>query len=479
MTLVTRLQVLFAVLTLAFLAAGLTLVIHHARNAVHAELASAVALTTALVRGAVADSDSSLRPTDTDALLDQLESATMPRHVRLEEVRGNTPRALADEDPDPAGAAPAWFSRLVDFDAAAHTQAVPLNDGAGTALIIRAEPGDEIAEAWQGARGLLALLVGFGAAAALLVQWLLRRALAPLQQLVSGLGALERGDYAHRLPITGTTEFDRLSRQFNTLASALAGSREQNRALNRALMDAQENERRHLARELHDEMGQCTSALQAEAVAIRDDRSPLPAQTREGAEAIRSTARHIHDLAHNLMRRLHPADLESLGLAAALRSMADDWQRRHPQRRLDLRVSALTAPPTGDAARDIHLYRLVQEALSNASRHAGGDRLRIRLRHRAGALQLGIADNGPGFDPGSVTGGFGLTGMRERVRSLGGRMRIHSRPGAGTVLAFRFPAIGSGGEQGLCTTPRTTPTNQKRAVKPAIAVRPAPGRSPS
>lgn len=477
MTLVTRLQLLFAVLTLGFLTAGLVLVIHHARTAVHAELTSAVDLTTALVRGAVADTDGDAPYDGASALVDRLEAVTQQRHVRMEKVRGDTRRALADAPSDPDGAAPAWFSWLVGFEAAAHTRTVTLNDEAGTALLIRAEPGDEIAEAWQGARGLLALLVGFGAMAAVLIQWLLRRTLAPLQQLAGGLGALEHGDYARRLSGTGTPELDRLTRQFNTLAAALSRARERNRLLNRALMDAQEHERRHLARELHDELGQCTSALQAEAVAIRDDRSALPAHTRDGAEAIRSTARHIHALARNLMHRLHPADLDTLGLGAALRSMAEDWQGRHLQVKLDLPGLPTRSPE--DAGQNIHLYRLVQEALSNASRHAGADRVRVRLRDCAGALQLSIADNGTGFDADAVTAGFGLAGMRERVRSLGGRMRLLSRPGAGTVLTFRFPRMKSAGERGDRDATVTKTARQKRAVKPPITVRPTPGRSPS
>ncbi|MFV8835076.1 ATP-binding protein [Aquisalimonas sp. APHAB1-3] len=468
MTLVTRLQLLFAVLTLGFLVAGLTLVIHHARTAVHAELTSAVDLTTALVRSAVADTNGNAPASGTDDLVDRLETVTPQRHVRLEKVREDAHRPLTAAAPDRGATAPAWFAWLVGFEAAAHTRTITLNDGAGTALLIRAEPGDEIAEAWQGARGLLALLVGFGAVAAVLIQWLLRRTLAPLQQLSGGLGALERGDYTRRLATTGTRELDRLADQFNALAAALARTRERNRLLNRALMDAQEHERRHLARELHDEMGQCTSALQAEAVAIRDDRAPLPARIRDGAEAIRSTAHHIHGLARNLMRRLHPADLDTLGLGPALRSLAEDWQGRHLQVRLD--IAALPPHATEDTARDIHLYRLVQEALSNAKRHGGAERARVRLRECAGTLQLGIADNGRGFDATTPTGGLGLAGMRERVRSLGGRMRVHSRPGAGTVLVFRFP--------GACV-PAAVPDCQKRAVTPAITVRPTPGRSPS
>ncbi|SEP11661.1 ATP-binding protein [Aquisalimonas asiatica] len=474
MSLTTRLQALFAILTIAFLAAGLALVIHHARTAVHAELASSVNLTAALISGAVAAGQET-----PEELIDRLDAVTLQRHIRLEKRRDDRHRPLSTEPRSEAGA-PAWFTGLVGFDPDMQSREVRLNDPADTVLVIRAEPADEIAEAWQGARGLLALLIGFGAIAALLTQWLLRRALSPLRHLLRGLGALEQGDYTSRLRIAGAPELRRVSLGFNQLSAALQEAQTRNRRLSRELLEIQEDERRHLARELHDEMGQCTSALQAEAVAIRDDRTPLPARTREGAEAIRDTARHLHHLARRLIRRLHPAELDALGLESALHTMCDDWQGRHPDVRLHTDFAATARMPAG-SAHDIHVYRVVQEALSNISRHARASQACVRLRMPGQALQLTVADNGAGFPPSppgpGSSGGFGLTGMAERVRSLGGRLRIISRSGAGSCLACRFPLPDGAPSGPGHVAPLVQP--QKRAVSPAITVRPAPGRSPS
>ena len=197
-------------------------------------------------------------------------------------------------------------------------------------------------------------------------------------------------------------------------------------------MAAAEAERGRWARELHDETLQGLGALRLLLVAARrgDD-----ARLRAGVDgAIEHVEREIEAL-RGLVRELRPAALDELGLAPAIEGLAERVGRHAGlEIHSEVRLSGRPAPDVETA-----LYRIVQEALNNAVRHAEAAEVHVFVRAEPGALRVEVDDDGRGFDPDAPTNGFGLAGMRERVALLGGELAVESSP-AGTHVAAVLPA---------------------------------------
>ncbi len=219
------------------------------------------------------------------------------------------------------------------------------------------------------------------------------------------------------------------------LARALAVNRE----LAQRHIRAEEDERKHLARELHDELGQYLNAIKLDAVAIRDAADAAPASRAAGA--IIQSVDHVHAAVSGMIRRLRPVGLEELGLAAAVENLVDQWRVRLPGVQFSLAFGG-ALDGLGEQV-NLALYRLIQEGLTNSSRHAGAGRLEISLRRgRAAAgdeVMLSVQDDGRGADLSAGTLGFGLSGMRERVEMLGGRFLVASEVGAGLRFEAHLP----------------------------------------
>ena len=206
--------------------------------------------------------------------------------------------------------------------------------------------------------------------------------------------------------------------------------------LARHLQTVREDERAHLARELHDELGALLTAAKLDVARVRRT-------TRNGMPELDERLQHMSGLIDQgiaLKRRiiedLRPSALANLGLTPALEIFLREFAQRSG---LQL-TQELSEVRTDDAGR-LALYRLVQEALTNVLRHAGATQVRVTLGESDAGLQLSVRDNGRGFDPGGVPPGHhGLLGMRYRIESLGGQLELHSAPGAGTLVLARLPA---------------------------------------
>lgn len=216
-----------------------------------------------------------------------------------------------------------------------------------------------------------------------------------------------------------------------------------NRRLAQQYVLLQEAERKSLARELHDELGQYLNVIKLDAVGIRDGRSADGAVFRERATAIVNNCDHIHAALAALLRQLRPVGLDDLGLGAALEHCVETWRPRLPQVKLDLSVAGEFA----DLGETLTLtaYRVVQEGLSNIAKHAGARQVRLQLDRARSAgpgadlISITVADDGAGANPDTHTRGLGLMGMRERVAALGGRLEIITAPGRGFELKAQIP----------------------------------------
>jgi signal transduction histidine kinase len=217
----------------------------------------------------------------------------------------------------------------------------------------------------------------------------------------------------------------------------------ENRRLARHALAAQDEERRRLARELHDELGQYLNAIQLDARALTVAGSD--ASVQEAAARIGGNATHVYGVVSDLVRRLRPAALDELGLVAALEACVDRARVQHPQ--LHVRMSfageweGLTEPV------NLAVYRIVQESLTNCVRHSRSPTLEIDLVRDSGpdsSLQLRIADQGVGIDVrAALAVGGGLAGMRERVQLLGGRFELLSQAGQGATIRILLPGSGN------------------------------------
>lgn len=224
------------------------------------------------------------------------------------------------------------------------------------------------------------------------------------------------------------------------LAEETARKLEENRQLTHLIQRHIEDERRSLARELHDELGQYVTAIKTFAVAIANKaRQDMPS-IESSAQTIVSAANHIYDGMHNIIRHLRPGSLDNLGLSEALRDSVADWQAQNPNVKFNLELQG-KLDLLGESL-NINLYRIVQESVTNALRHAQADRIDISLsRHENGTLTLLIKDNGIGMNMCNVDQSrhFGLLGMRERTQALYGSFSIDSLPGQGSTISVTIP----------------------------------------
>ena len=208
----------------------------------------------------------------------------------------------------------------------------------------------------------------------------------------------------------------------------------ENRRLARENLRIQEVERKHLARELHDELGQYLNAIKLDAVSIRDDGA---------SQSIIRAVDHVHVAVSGMIGRLRPVGLDELGLVAAIEHCVDEWRQRLPATRFTLSFGG----NFDDLSESLTLtvFRLIQEGLTNVSKHAHATEAQVTLERTSGTqgvgdeLRLGVADDGCGMDLSSRRSRFGLSGMRERVEMSGGTFELASAPGRGLRFSVCLP----------------------------------------
>jgi two-component system, NarL family, sensor histidine kinase UhpB len=306
-------------------------------------------------------------------------------------------------------------------------------------LYIASNPDSEIAERLEDTVRILIALLVFSGATLLVAWWSADRALRPVRALEDGLHRLAAGEDRPALPAFALREFRRVAGAIEHLASALADARAAQRALARQLISVQEDERRALARELHDEMGQTLTALNATAAHLARNAERLPpSAVAECAGDLRRDIRTSGEQLRAMLKSLRPHGLDASGLAQTLRELVDGWRARDTGIEFALE---LPAPfPDLDEAAALTLYRVIQEALTNVVRHSGARRCCVCVTATgADRLRAEIDDDGSGLPQHNPARGGGLLGMMERLDMAGGQLTLATAPGGGLRLIVELP----------------------------------------
>ncbi|MGE5472102.1 MAG: ATP-binding protein [Bacteroidota bacterium] len=272
-----------------------------------------------------------------------------------------------------------------------------------------------------------------------------RNALAPSAAVLDTLRRMEHGDLAARMPAFALIELNRIGEGFNHLADRLESTIRSQQRLAHRLLSAREEERQHLARELHDEFGQYLASLSAEAAFARELADESLPDLRPCADSIGKTTEHMMEVLQQILHRLRPIGLEEFGLGPSLEQLIEGWNRRSRETRFSLAADTdLDDLPDNI---NVSIYRIIQESLTNAVRHGQPGHVEVTLRRRSNGLVLEIRDDGQGSPPSGENAlgkgsGFGRLGMEERVLALGGTLIIRPAPGRGTVVSVDFPLSG-------------------------------------
>lgn len=258
--------------------------------------------------------------------------------------------------------------------------------------------------------------------------------LRPLRDLGAGLTRIGKGQYDTMIPVTGPPQIQKSCEEANRLARTLSRLSRDNRELLRRLVSLQDDERRMLARELHDELGPLLFAIRANATAlfetVQGNRSLAPA-----AEEILQSVETLQTANRRILQGLHPLYIGELGLDGSIGSLIKNAKTRAPE----LRIAADLDPNLNGADRVLSetVYRVVQEAVTNVLKHAQATAVKINAGIDGNQVLIEIADNGVGFAPG-VSFGRGLNGMSERVRALSGSFDLLRKDGE-TLIRCRLP----------------------------------------
>lgn len=342
--------------------------------------------------------------------------------------------------------APFWFATTVHRllgDHAAVARAINSRTATAGTVTAIADPDAAIWLAWERILENIDVALLMAAAIGLLASLAIAHTLAPARSIVVALQRMANGQYRTPLPRFRSMELAMIGRAVGDLGERLAEATEQHAALTQRLLEIRDDERRALARELHDEFGQNLTAILAfantiEAASSEDQNKIGVAQ--DARMISQATLRIMACLRGTLNRLRHPAAVE-LGLEASLISLVDGWRSQNATRpTVQLDMQGDLADVRGAAA--TAAYRIAQECLTNALRHSAAREISLRIERRTGAedaLLIRVEDDGGG-DAAHVAqfAGFGLTGMRERIAALGGSLSI-ARATRGLSVAATIP----------------------------------------
>lgn len=377
------------------------------------------------------------------------------RHLQLKLEDQHGQMLVRPVDDLPSSPLEVGYVRLLDWlhplpQASPTIWTLQRGDGTRFRATLLIDPAGEQRESLAGVLGLLIVLCGSACAMAIATYAAVRAALRPMRDILHTIRDYESDDYSGRLPAQRLHELDTIASALNRMATAIERGRESRRQLSAKMITLQEDERLRIARELHDELGQVLTAMRADATWLQR-RSATDPDTRAVADDLAGNCERVQHDIRDLLSRLRPLQRDDDDTPLPLNSLLDElvqsWRNRPG---LETRLS-LESQFDDDAvphAVAVALYRLTQEALTNAIRHARASRVVVRVTRQRDVLQWQTMDDGEGI---ASTGqamhhGNGLAGMCERVWALRGDIEIAGHGGidGGLAVTVRLPLAATG-----------------------------------
>jgi two-component system, NarL family, sensor histidine kinase UhpB len=430
-----RYQIIFRILlsSLCILVLGGALAIWQARLAVEKEVDASIQLALQLITLGMVDTPSPLQIDD----LSRFSALRQTRHlsIQLQHPNGQLLQFAGEQQHrHPEQMPPDWFIRWVKGDYPKVEHQITTQDGGAITLIIQAQPLDEITEVWQESLGFFTSISLLTLLTFLAVNLVLNKSLKTINVIVEALRVIETGQYRQQLPTFSTEEFDSIAKAINHMTVELEKTQQENHALTQHSLEIQEEERQWLSQELHDEFGQSLTAIKVMAVTAAQPKADSGKITR----GITEICDHLMLVLRSMMQQLHPLVLTELGLKAALEEMVNHWSDRNPE--LDLSIQCADEVDGLDKNITRQIFRVIQECLTNVVRHAQANHVSIDLSLSAEKkLVLRVVDDGQGCNLHMLSRGFGLRGIKERIKSLDGEITLHSQPGAGMRITAWIP----------------------------------------
>ena len=447
MSLKLRLILIINAVLLLILVLGSILAIDMAKKNVRAEVASSEKLTLYLFEIGVLKNpkyysiESEYKPLN-------LQTLVHMRHLKIEfyNLEGKLIESnISDTRTQTMDQAPPWFVNFMGLISDPwQPKRLPveiLGQPKGT-IIITPDPSYEFGEIWNQLTGIFYLAGTFFILTNILVAWIVFRALSPVEFILQALTQLELGNLKVKMPDLKTPELSVISSKFNHMVKTLRLSVEQNHKLSQKLIRVQEEEKKSLARDLHDEFGLSLTAIHADAAVLKNLATKEYPKINPSAHAISDLSKHLMNLVAGMLNQLKLGVLNELGLEEGLIDLIRSWKLRHPKIRLDYQVDLKGLPRITETL-SITTYRIIQECLTNISRHAKAKHVDIKIQFvkknvSSKMIDIHVQDDGVGFKK-SHRDGFGLSGMLERIHEVNGSIKIKSEVHQGVSLDIQLP----------------------------------------
>jgi len=340
---------------------------------------------------------------------------------------------------------PVWFGTLYqqffspDFEVKKN---ISFNAMAYGSILVTLNTRIETARAWNNLRSIIGVLFMSILAVCVLVYFTINRLLKPAQIIIIGLEKMRDGHLETRLPSFNIKEWKQTSDAVNQLASSQEQVITDNKQLALKLMNIQEEDHRYIARELHDEFGQCLAGINAITASINQTATTQCPELVTEIKTINPITSHMMDVLRSMLTRLRPVEIDDLGLSQSLSTLVENWNNRSNgktthQLTLAGNIDALPEPLP------VNIYRIVQECLTNIAKHADASHADVIINYLAEKnVHLEISDNGIAtVDDFDNTLGVGLLGIRERVMALGGQLILSPRQSGGLMINITIPDL--------------------------------------
>jgi two-component system sensor histidine kinase UhpB len=432
----TKLSIYVGAAISAAVALCIALFIFQAATRINSESESARRLANDFIVSALPSINQLDKP---EAELERLiKEANHLRHARIYSSR----TSVQDDTGNSLESPPNWFTRFLTPNSESREIEVVTKSGFEDKITIKANPADEITEIWQEIKWISIASLGVISATVLIISIVVSNTLSPLAGYVQALSLLDAGK--RTLTVTGdkTPEFKIIADRINGLSQTLSKLDEQNHLLIQKMITLQDNERKEIARDLHDEFG---PALFMSRICVGELKKKITISLGEDKylndwSAVDQNIDKLQQVNRKILGRLRPAALEEMGLSGAIEAMIKSWRKTDPS--VEMVYYFPEEKLTMTEIQSLTAYRIIQESLTNIYRHSRATKVNVHLflekLSPSSQLVISVADNGIGIGENSQDG-IGLRGMKERMLIVGGELKISRLSPSGTEIKALMP----------------------------------------